>query len=102
MRNILFNDNYPKLHNQCMARLIDYKVLNENKLNEEFIKYDCQKSDGTLYKLDKNTNYILMYFIGDKFIPFTTIRKYNDKNIKKCMEGLTKSWIIMVEKNGKD
>ena len=97
MRNILFNDNYPKLHNQCMARLIDYKVINESKLNQEFIIYDCQKSDGSLYKLEKNVNYILMYFIGDKQIPFTTIRKHNTKNIKRCMEGITKTFIVLVQ-----
>lgn len=79
MQQIKFNHNYKKLHNQKTALLVHTRIKTGKQLNEEFIKYDTDNK----YKIDEKQKYLILYFQGNKFIPFTTLRKLNIENVKK-------------------
>lgn len=77
---IKFNDNYPKLWGQDCAQLFYVDVTYTNDVKESgLFEYDCKKSDGSYYELKEDSKLILLYFIGNKGIPFCTLRNY-DKN----------------------
>lgn len=79
---IKFNINYKKLHNQKEAILIWKDVSYSERLNKEFIDYDTEGS----YVLEKDKSYLILYFVGDKGIPFTTLRKNNEENRRKYLD----------------
>lgn len=82
MNKIRFNRNYKKLHNQSFALLVNIRVKLGKELSEEFIEYDTDNE----FKIDKEQKYLVLYFQGDKLIPFTSLRKFNDENIWKYEE----------------
>ena len=82
MNEIWFSINYKKLHNQKEAFLVWRDVAYPERLDKEFIDYDTEDS----YVLDKNKSYLILYFIGDKGIPFTTLRTNNAENRKKYID----------------
>lgn len=82
MQEIKFNHNYKKLHNQTEAFLVWRDVAYPERLDKEFIYYDTEGS----YVLDKNKSYLMLYFVGDKGIPFTTLRTNNVENRKKYID----------------
>lgn len=74
MKSIKFSSDYPKLYGQEKAQLIDVRYLSIPKdMNEDLLFYDTVKPDGSMFPL-KNGNYIQLIFVGDKHIPFCTIR----------------------------
>lgn len=91
MQEIKFNHNYKKLHNQKIALLVHTRIKTGKQLNEEFIKYDTDNK----YKINEKQKYLILYFQGDKFIPFTTLRKFNKENIWKY--NLMEKYKIVVE-----
>jgi len=71
---IKFSKNYNKLWNQQTAELLVVKEIKINKdTPKELIEYDTKAIDGSYYPL-KLGNYIQLVFLGDKGIPFCTIR----------------------------
>lgn len=82
MNEIRFNKNYKKLHNQKEAFLVWKDVSYTERLNKEFIDYDTEGS----YVLEEDKSYLMLYFVGDKGIPFTTLRKNNAENRKKYLD----------------
>ena len=75
MNMIIFSDNYPKLHKQTTAKLVAVEHITINtKKHKELLKYDCKKSDGTFFKIEDG-EYIQLILIGNKHIPFCTLRK---------------------------
>ena len=88
-KHINFEDNYPKLHKQDYALLLSVRVVPVIDLDKEFIEYDTKKSDGSYYQIPKKDDIILLCFVGDKNIPFTTRRKYTKQkhNHYKSMIG---------------
>ena len=79
---IKFSHNYYKLHNQTKAELIDIKRIAIDKdTPPELLDYDTTY-DGGRYELKKG-NYVMLVFLGNLGIPFTTIRsakgRYGDK-----------------------
>jgi hypothetical protein len=82
MKNkITFSHNYPKLWGQKSAELLAVRELKfpEDK-NKDLIFYDTQyaKKYGIDYYPLRNGDYIQLIFIGDKHIPFCTLRpKYS-------------------------
>jgi len=72
--SIKFSKEYPKLHNQITAILVHVKVI-VLRLEEDLIEYDTKAIDGSYYKLPEPP-YIHLTFLGNKEIPFCTIRKY--------------------------
>lgn len=83
MREIKFNRNYKKLHNQTEAELCCIWIKVGADLNKDFIKYD---TDGK-YEIDKNKEYLVLWLIGNKMIPFTTLRTLDKDNLKKYVLG---------------
>lgn len=71
---IKFSSDYPKLWGQKQGRLLGvYAIAHE--LHKDLIEYDIKKSDGSYYPLPKGT-VIQLVFLGDKGIPFCTIRRF--------------------------
>lgn len=91
-RVIKFCSNYPKLWGQKSAVLISVRDIKINKnTHPDLLEYDTKKTDGTYFPL-KSGNYIQLLFVGDKGIPFCTIRSaFPTKKIDyyKCQYGQT-------------
>lgn len=82
MQILPFKDNMPKLNNQQHAKLVYWSALRGYQLKRypDFWCYDTLKSDGTFCKLNLDENYLVLFFVGDKGIMFSTIRKLNSEN----------------------
>ena len=79
---IKFSHNYFKLHNQTKAQLISVKkIVIDKDTPFELLEYDTTY-DGGRYEL-KNGDYVMLVFLGNLGIPFTTIHpakgRYGDK-----------------------
>lgn len=72
--HIGFSHRYPKLHGQTSARLISIELCERNELSPDFIIYDTSY-DGGLYPLSPG-RYMVLVFLGNKLIPFTTVRPW--------------------------
>lgn len=83
MNNIKFSHNYPKLWNQEEAKLLDVIKLIAQTLPEELIQYDTYYFDDKKiirnYKLPDRGFLLQLIFIGNKAIPFCTIRRHTEK-----------------------
>ena len=77
MNRIKFSENYPKLWNQTRAVLLNVLLIEKEEfpLNKDLIEYDTKNCNGTYYSLPK-TKYIQLIFLGNKRIPFCTIRRW--------------------------
>lgn len=71
-----FSHNYSKLHNQTSAKLLNVEEVKKSDLDPDFIKYD---TDG-VFDLKYDT-YLKLLLIGNKGIPFTTLRR-NVENLQ--------------------
>jgi len=81
-QEIKFKKNYSKLHNQDYCYLLEVKkVFGWELLNKGFLEYDTDNDDS--FKIEKNEYYLLLFCVGDLYIPFTTVRKFNTDNILK-------------------
>ena len=82
LNQIKFSHIYPKLHGQTKAELLDIKTLDAKDVqaNKGLLEYDTRYSDEELpglnkyYSLPKSGELIQLIFLGDKGIPFCTIR----------------------------
>lgn len=74
---------YPKLHGQSGAVLLDVQNHMRDSLPESFVEYDTQYYDGTTgyyhYGLPPGQLLVLV-FIGNNLIPFTTVRRWTPEN----------------------
>ena len=79
---IRFSHNYPKLHGQTSARLVNVStILIDENTPKEFLDYDTVY-DGGRYPLRKG-KYLQLTFIGNLNIPFCTCRSaFPDWKIK--------------------
>lgn len=93
MKEIRFNHNYKKLHNQKTARLLSADFFYGKDLHKDFIEYDTEGQ----YKIEKDTTYLFLVFVGNNFFPFTTLRKLNKENIYKYVGCEGKIFNIVVE-----
>lgn len=74
MPNIKFSSDYHKLWGQTTAKLLAVETIDINRQTpDELLEYDTKKMDGTYYPL-KSGKYLQLVFIGNKYIPFCTIR----------------------------
>ena len=76
---IKFCSDYPKLHGQEYPKLLYVEVV--HKVNDDLREYDCKRLDGSYYELPKG-RLIHLTFLGDKRIPFSTLRKYTTKKFE--------------------
>lgn len=96
MNNIKFSKEYIKLHGQTSAKLLAVYPQTIDETYRELIDYDTIAVDGSRYEL-KDGKYILLVFIGNKHIPFTTIRLD-----KPLMNGMKSKLDYYKEKVGED
>lgn len=98
MEVIKFTDNMPKLHNQTTATLVYWGAMTGHQLKKhpDLWKYDTKKSDGTNYKLNPDEHYLLLFFVGDKGIMFSTLRKLSLEN-KPYIQKVGQEFRIEVE-----
>lgn len=77
MEKIKFSKEYPKLHGQVTAKLIGIEFIKPSDfpLNQDLLDYDTKAIDGSYYPLPKN-QYLQLIFLGNKKIPFCTIRRF--------------------------
>lgn len=78
---IKFNDNYPKLHGQTEAMLVNVTVLDPDSLHPDLLEYDTKKSDGSYYQLPREP-LLHLTFLGNKMIPFCTLRRWSEQKEK--------------------
>ena len=95
---IKFSKEYPKLHGQTEAILLNVKSLNFKALPKELIEYDTKAKDGSYYLLPK-TELIHLTFLGDKLIPFCTIRKYTIEKEKYYRNEIHNVFDIVITKS---
>lgn len=76
---IHFKKNFKKLYNQEWANILNVIVIKGWELSEKFKEYDTENE----YQINNDEKYLLIFLMGDEFIPFTTIRKFNSENILK-------------------
>jgi len=97
---IMFDNNYPKLHNQKTARLLAcFNGITGDVLKEkfdQFLIYDTFRDDGKFYGVDFSKEYILLLFVGDKNILFSTFRKANNENINKYNDTIGEEFNIII------
>jgi hypothetical protein len=96
MKEIKFSHKYPKLWGQQKAELIAVRIINAQAvaINKDLLEYDTKysvykKSEDLIhyisfqqfeyYKLPEEGHLIQLIFVGDKDIPFCTLREYTDK-----------------------
>lgn len=101
-KNVLkFTDNFPKLHGQVKGKLVEVVITPKTVLCCDLIKYDTEQSNGDYFPL-KNGICLVLYFIGDKGIPFTIIRKGSAKNFDSYKSRIGEKFNIVVEIPEKD
>jgi hypothetical protein len=89
-----FDHNFFKIHGQVTAKLISVDIISRTELDAKMVdmdtQYYCNKEThvkGVFTKVVKNyvlSNglLILLVFLGNDQIPFTTLRQLKDKNLK--------------------
>lgn len=100
MPSIKFSHDYPKLHGQTSARLIEVTAIDYENLHPDLIEYDTKTCKGDYYPLPK-TQLIYLLFVGNKKIPFCTLRRLTPLKLTFCIQQIGKEFnIIMEGKNG--
>ena len=105
MKIIKFKDNYPKLHNQTSAKLVFVLSIPEKLLRKVF---NDLWMDDTLCRDGKNRlsyqvgqRFLLLLFLGDKNILFTTLRTDNEENRAKYFNSIGAEFKLEVANNEK-
>ena len=98
MNEIKFSKNYKKLHNQNKATLLWLTVGKAIELHPDFIEYDTEGQ----YEIKKDQKYIMMVFLGINGIPFTSLRKFNDENVRRFVGKENQEFKIIVEEEKKE
>lgn len=97
MNQIKFSKEYKKLHGQNCAMLLAVLPISlDIKQDKELIEYDTTAVDGTHYPL-KSGSYLQLIFVGDKRIPFCTIRSN-----KPALNGMKSKYEYYKEKIGQE
>lgn len=97
---IRFAKDYPKIHGQTSGRLVSISLMTiDESTSKEFIEYDSTMSDGSKYPLPDG-DYMLLVFLGNLGIPFSTLRKQNIENLNKYMSGLGKIFELVISRKG--
>lgn len=99
---IKFSHNYPKLHNQKLAELLAVReLLINDKITQDFLEYDTKTVDGSYYPLKKG-RHLQLVFIGDKHIPFCTVRSYSTDKERFYKSNIGEWFKIEVLSSGSD
>lgn len=99
MDKIKFNNQYPKLHGQKTAILLDVILVDREFLSYDFLEYDLTTTNGTKYAISPGT-LIHLTFRGDKLIPFCTLRRYTKAKYEYYTDLLFKEFEIILKIHG--
>lgn len=88
MKQIKFSHNYDKLHGQKFARLLFVSPVGcAESFHKDFVEYDTvfhhtppswhHLIEEGRFELPTGVPMLLLVFLGDKGIPFTTVRRYS-------------------------
>lgn len=91
MMSIKFSHDYPKLWGQHEAKLLLVRTLYAELLTKELVHYDTYYGKSEHYPLPEKGLVLQLIFLGDKGIPFCTIRRHTKEkeSYYKVHEGLT-------------
>lgn len=92
---IKFSSDYPKLWGQKTAELLQVRLLAD--INPDLIEYDTKNSQGEYYQLP-DTPIIQLIFVGDKNIPFCTLRRYYEAKWEYYTDAVGERFKIEVSK----
>ena len=84
--HISFSHRYPKLHGQESARLLSIELRDRCELSDVFVEYDTV-FDGGHYPLPAG-RYMVMVFLGNELIPFTTVRRWTEEKFRYYKSGI--------------
>lgn len=99
INTIKFSHEYSKLHGQTSATLLTVKTINlvngKDSEDNDLIEYDTTYYDGNkmYYPLEDGV-YLLLVFLGNKNIPFTTIRRWTPEKNRYYCEQIHKDFLI--------
>lgn len=103
MANVIkFDCNYPKLCNQAHAKLVwideirDCDFILKYPHLKALFEYDTKQPDGKFCSI-KRGDYLLLLFVGDKGIMFSTVRRDNPSNRSKYINKIGKLFDIEVK-----
>ena len=97
MNKIRFLGEYVKLNGQRKAKLLDVLSvhINESECHSELLKYDTLRTDGSRYNITDGS-YLLLFFLGDKGMLFTTIRRWTYEQMLYYKERIGKMFDIVI------
>lgn len=106
LKEIKFDNNYPKLHGQQLARLVMaiQEIEGSMLLNnfEHLTAFDTIRDDGKFYNIDPDKEYMLLLFVGEKNIMFSTLRKQNGENAILYAESVGEVFKITIQPRGEN
>lgn len=101
---IKFSHNYPKLHSQPQAELLAVRVLQAETmiLNGELIEYDTiyydlESGSRQYYPLPKTGQLIQLIFLGNRSIPFCTIRRHTPEKERYYHGAIGRVFDVVIE-----
>ena len=99
INKIKFSHNYPKLWNQSNAVLVAIRTIDAQavSINKDLIEYDTKHEEG-YYELPKTGRLIQLIFVGNKEIPFCTLRSYTPEKYIFYQKTINECFNIGVEK----
>ena len=92
---IKFSHVYPKLRGQKFARLLEVVLRERAELSENFIEYDTKYGSDNSYPLP-NGIYLILVFLGNDLIPFTTARRWTQEKERYYREAIGKNFNIQI------
>jgi len=90
-----FSNDYPKLYGQKRATLLQLLQKDRIELSNDFVEYDTVTCDGDHYPLPAG-RYFVLVFLGDKLIPFTTVRRLTHEKYRYYYGNLLRLFDIEV------
>jgi len=99
MNNIKFLHHYPKIYGQSSAELLKVKICDRSDLDDHFVEYDTVYLSYAAmdhYSLPTGPLLVLV-FLGDKNIPFTTVKRWTVNKAAYYLRNLNKQFKIVYE-----
>ena len=96
MLKINFSHIYPKLWGQTKATLLDIRILDAQavQMNKDLIEYDTNTD---YYPLPTEGKLIQLIFIGNKDIPFCTLRRYTPEKIRYYTKNINELFEVVID-----
>lgn len=101
IKEIEFDNNYPKLFGQKYAKLLAVFVgISGERLFKkmpDLMYYDTIRNDGMRTYIEPDETYMILLFEGDLGILFSSIRKSNEENTEKYCDSIGEVFSIVIK-----